>query len=162
MSWRGPRLRRRWSGLSGLKSAEGKAAEESTLDWGFLPQQRDCHKTAFHSSRGLVLLRFQVFFWSAVHGKWTHLHGNTEEKQKTGAWIDSTWSGINGLPSFWKTVAMELGRIKWWLTEKNKGKMAKCWRHRKASRCAEARRERSLYRDQILLQSTWLHAVAKN
>lgn len=55
-----PRLRRRWSGLSGLKEGEGKAAERSTLDWGFLPQQRDCHKTAFHSSRGLVLLRFQV------------------------------------------------------------------------------------------------------
>lgn len=42
------------------KRAEGKAAEQSTLGWGFLPQQRDCHKTAFHSSRGLVLLRFQV------------------------------------------------------------------------------------------------------
>lgn len=44
-----------WTG-----KGEGKAAEQSTLDWGFLPQQQDCHKTAFQSSRGLVLLRFQV------------------------------------------------------------------------------------------------------
>ncbi|KAK5608084.1 hypothetical protein CRENBAI_004869 [Crenichthys baileyi] len=47
------------SGLSGLGRLRGKAAERSTLGWGFLPQQRDCHKTAFHSPRGLVLLRFQ-------------------------------------------------------------------------------------------------------
>ncbi|TNM97515.1 hypothetical protein fugu_015671 [Takifugu bimaculatus] len=55
-----PDFRRRRSGLSGLKKGEGKAAELSTPDWGFLPQQRDCHKTAFQSSRGLALLRVQV------------------------------------------------------------------------------------------------------
>lgn len=47
-------------GVVWTRKGEGKAAEQSTLDWGFLPQQRDCHKTAFQSSRGLVLLRFQV------------------------------------------------------------------------------------------------------
>lgn len=46
-------------GVVWTPKGEGKAAEQSTRDWGFLPQQRDCHKTAFHSSRGLVLLRFQ-------------------------------------------------------------------------------------------------------
>lgn len=66
VSWRGPRLRRRWSGLSGLQRVREKAAERSTLDWGFLPQQRDCHKTAFQSSRGLVSLRFQVCIQSVL------------------------------------------------------------------------------------------------
>lgn len=47
-------------GVVWTQKGEGKAAEQATLDWGFLPQRRDCHKTAFHSSRGLVLLRFQV------------------------------------------------------------------------------------------------------
>lgn len=55
-----PDSRRRRSGLSGLHKAEGKAAVLSTRDWGFLPQQRDYHKTAFQPSRGLALLRFQV------------------------------------------------------------------------------------------------------
>lgn len=52
--------------LVGAVWTEGKAAEQSTLDWGFMPQQRDCHKTAFQSSRGLVLLRFQVCIWSML------------------------------------------------------------------------------------------------
>lgn len=58
---------------------------------------------------------------------------------------------------------MELGRMKWWLTEKNKGKAAKCWRRRKASRrtWTHSRKEQLLYRDQILLQSKWMHAVAE-
>ena len=30
-----------------------KAAEQSTQDRGFLPHQRDCHKTPFHCLRGL-------------------------------------------------------------------------------------------------------------
>lgn len=53
-------------GVVWTPKGEGKAAEQSTLDWGFLPQQRDCHKTAFHSSRGLVLLRFQVCIQSML------------------------------------------------------------------------------------------------
>lgn len=53
-------------GVVWTQKGEGKAAEQSTLDWGFLPQQRDCHKTAFQSSRGLVLLRFQVCIQSML------------------------------------------------------------------------------------------------
>lgn len=47
-------------GVVWTPKAEAGAAERSTRGWGFLPQLRDCHKTAFQSSRGLVSLRFQV------------------------------------------------------------------------------------------------------
>ncbi|KAF6722990.1 hypothetical protein FQA47_021701 [Oryzias melastigma] len=46
-------------GVVWTPKAEAGAAERSTRGWGFLPQLRDCHKTAFQSSRGLVSLRFQ-------------------------------------------------------------------------------------------------------
>ncbi|KAF1379158.1 hypothetical protein PFLUV_G00173170 [Perca fluviatilis] len=53
---------------SSFLEGEGKAAEQSTRGWGFLPQQRDCHKTAFHSSRGLVLATlFRVMKASGHH-----------------------------------------------------------------------------------------------
>lgn len=35
-------------GVVRTTEGEGKAAEQSTQDRGFLPQQRDCHKTPFH------------------------------------------------------------------------------------------------------------------
>lgn len=47
-------------GVVWTPKAEAGAAERSTRGWGFLPQLRDCHRTAFQSSWGLVLLRFQV------------------------------------------------------------------------------------------------------
>ncbi|KAK6311816.1 hypothetical protein J4Q44_G00174800 [Coregonus suidteri] len=45
-------------GVVKTTEGEGKAAEQSTQDRGFLPEQRDCHKTTFYSSRALSFPRF--------------------------------------------------------------------------------------------------------